>query len=304
MKKLTANLLIASTILGSIAAPIVKAEEGETANEVKNEANTTANVQFTANDEGETTPVDPVDPENPTGPGGEIDPENPTGPENPGGQGGDKGALRIDWAPHFNFGENKIKGGGDFVIDATHYVNEETNKPIHYFVQVSDLRGLDGANWKLDVTASPLTRMNKPAETKEDDQNNQLLNSYITFKRGNVSNGLEDQKANTDNDNGVKFATTKIELGPKEGEENKSQTLINAENKQNPRGTWSLAMERNSEPYTDEESSEGSRTSDVTLTIPASQVKKIRKATYQATLNWELSSTVKPDTKGLLPVAK
>ena len=235
MKKLTANLLIASTILGSIAAPSVKAEEGETP-KPPNKVDTTANVQFTANDEGETTPVDPVDPENPTGPGGEIDPENPTNPENPGGQGGGKGALRIDWAPHFNFGENKIEGGGDFVIPATHYKNKD-GSPIHYFVQVSDLRGLDDANWKLDVTASALTKL-KSAETKKDDQTNQLLGSFITFTQGAVLND------GVPSNNGVTFGANKIDLGVKEGEENKKQTLINAENKQTPQGTWSLAMEK------------------------------------------------------------
>ena len=286
MKKLTANLLIASTILGSIAAPIVKAEE-ET-QKPANEVDTTANVKFIENNEGGTKPVDPVDPGNP------ID---PTDPENPGGQGGGEGSLRIDWAPHFNFGENLIEGGKDFTISATHYKNKD-DRPIHYFVQVSDLRGLDNASWKLDVSASALIRK-ESAETKKDDQTNQLLGSYITFTPGAVSNGLEDQKANTDNDNGVKFAVTQIDLGTKEGKENESQTLINAENKQNPQGTWSLAMEKGFEPREDED-----RTQDVTLTIPASQVKKIRKATYQATLNWELSSTVKSDTKGLLPVAK
>lgn len=286
MKKLTANLLIASTILGSIAAPIVKAEE-ET-QKPANEVDTTANVKFIENNEGETKPVDPVDPENPT---------DPTDPENPGGEGGGEGSLRIDWAPHFNFGENLIEGGKDFTISATHYKNKD-DRPIHYFVQVSDLRGLDNASWKLDVSASALIRK-ESAETKKDDQTNQLLGSYITFTPGAVSNGLEDQKANTDNDNGVKFAVTQIDLGTKEGKENESQTLINAENKQNPQGTWSLAMEKGFEPREDED-----RTQDVTLTIPASQVKKIRKATYQATLNWELSSTVSSDTKGLLPVAK
>lgn len=286
MKKLTANLLIASTILGSIAAPIVKAEE-ET-QKPANEVDTTANVKFIENNEGGTKPVDPVDPENPT---------DPTDPENPGGEGGGEGSLRIDWAPHFNFGENLIEGGKDFTISATHYKNKD-DRPIHYFVQVSDLRGLDNASWKLDVSASALIRK-ESAETKKDDQTNQLLGSYITFTPGAVSNGLEDQKANTDNDNGVKFAVTQIDLGTKEGKENESQTLINAENKQNPQGTWSLAMEKGFEPREDED-----RTQDVTLTIPASQVKKIRKATYQATLNWELSSTVSSDTKGLLPVAK
>lgn len=288
MKKLTANLLIASTILGSIAAPIVKAEEGETP-KPPNKVDTTANVQFTANDEGETTPVDPVDPENPTGPGGEIDPENPTNPENPGGQGGGKGTLRIDWAPHFNFGENKIEGGGDFVIPATHYKNKD-GSPIHYFVQVSDLRGLDDANWKLDVTASPLKRK---------DKDEQLLGSFITFTPGTVLNDSVDQEAHLPEYKGVKFKKTQIDLGAKEGKENESQILIKAETGQNPQGTWSLAMEKGFEPREDED-----RTQDVTLTIPASQVKKIRKATYQATLNWELSSTVSSDTKGLLPVAK
>lgn len=288
MKKLTANLLIASTILGSIAAPIVKAEEGETQKPAK-EVDTTAKVEFKANDEGGTKPVDPVDPGNP------ID---PTDPENPGGQGGGEGSLRIDWAPRFNFGDNLIEGGKDFTISATHYKNKD-DRPIHYFVQVSDLRGLDNANWKLDVTASPLTRMNKPAETKQDDKNNQLIGSYITFTPGAVSNGFKNQEANTENDNGVKFAVTQIDLGTKEDKENESQTLINAENKQNPQGTWSLAMEKGFEPREDED-----RTQDVTLTIPANQVKKIREATYQATLKWELSSNVKPDTKGLLPVAK
>ncbi|UQF11003.1 WxL domain-containing protein [Vagococcus lutrae] len=282
MKKLTANLLIASTILGSIAAPIVKAEE-ET-QKPANVVETKANVQFTANDEGETTPVDPVEPGNPT---------NPTDPESPGGQEGGIGALRIDWAPHFNFGKNEIKGGGDFVIPATHYVNENGNS-MHYFVQVSDLRGLDDANWKLDVTASALEKK----ETKEVGVENQLEGSQIKFTPGRILNDGIAQLAYEENYNGVKFEKVqKIEFGTQ-------QTLINAENKQNPRGTWSLAMERNSEPYTDEESSEDSRTSEVTLTIPASQVKKIRKATYQATLNWELSSTVSSDTKGLLPVAK
>lgn len=288
MKKLTANLLIASTILGSIAAPIVKAEEGETQKPVK-EVDTTAKVEFIENNEGGTKPVDPVDPGNPT---------DPTDPENPGGEGGGEGSLRIDWAPHFNFGENKIKGGGDFVIDATHYVNEETNKPIHYFVQVSDLRGLD-ANWKLDVTASPLTKK-EPAEIKEDAQKNQLLGSYITFKQGNVLND------SVQSDNGVKFEVDKDDKGKiqLDGKQDSKQTLINAKTEQNPQGTWSLAMENKAEPYTDEDPSKESKTPDVTLTIPASQVKKIRKATYQATLKWELSSTVKSDTKGLLPVAK
>lgn len=283
MKKLTANLLIASTILGSIAAPIVKAEEGETQNPA-NKVDTTANVQFTANGEGETKPVDPVDPENPT---------DPTDPENPGGQGGGKGALRIDWAPHFNFGKNEIKGGGDFVIPATHYKNKD-GSPIHYFVQVSDLRGLDDANWKLDVTASALTKL-KSAETKKDDQTNQLLGSFITFTQGRVLNDSVDQEANTENYNGVKFKKNQIDLGAKEGKENESQTLIKAETGQNPQGTWSLAMETEKDKE---------QTKEVTLTIPASQVKKIRKATYQATLKWELSPTGSTDTKGLLPVAK
>lgn len=274
MKKLTANLLIASTILGSIAAPIVKAEEGETQNPA-NKVDTTANVQFTANGEGETKPVDPVDPENPT---------DPTDPENPGGQGGDKGALRIDWAPHFNFGENKIEGGGDFVIPATHYKNKD-GSPIHYFVQVSDLRGLDDA-WQLDVTASPLKRK---------DKDEQLLGSFTTFTSGTVLNDSVDQEANTENYNGVKFKKNQIDLGAKEGKENESQTLIKAETGQNPQGTWSLAMETEKDKE---------QTKEVTLTIPASQVKKIRKATYQATLKWELSPTGSTDTKGLLPVAK
>ncbi|MDT2841110.1 WxL domain-containing protein [Vagococcus lutrae] len=283
MKKLTANLLIASTILGSIAAPIVKAEEGETQNPA-NKVDTTANVQFTANGEGETKPVDPVEPGNPT---------DPTDPENPGGQDGGKGALRIDWAPHFNFGKNEIKGGGDFVIPATHYVNRNGN-PIHYFVQVSDLRGLDDANWKLDVSASALEKK----ETKEVDVENQLEGSQIKFTPGRILNNGIPQPAYEENYNGVKFEKEqKIEFGTQ-------QTLIDAKNIQNPQGTWSLAMETNAEPYTDEESSEGSRTSDVTLTIPASQVKKIRKDIYQATLKWELSYTVPSDTKGLLPVAK
>ncbi|MDT2805985.1 WxL domain-containing protein [Vagococcus lutrae] len=281
MKKLTANLLIASTILGSIAAPTVKAEEGEVQPSAT-EVETKANVKFEANDEGETKPVDPVEPGNPT---------DPTDPENPGGQGGgDKGALRIDWAPHFNFGENKIEGGKEFVIPATHYKNKEGN-PIHYFVQVSDLRGLDDANWQLNVTASPLART-ESAETKEDDQKNQLLGSYITFTPGNVLND------GVTSEDGVKF---KVENDGK-GQfalDNNIKTLIDAKNDQNPQGTWSFAMESSSQPREDED-----RTQDVTLTIPASQVKKIRQATYQATLKWELSSTVKSDTKGLLPVAK
>ncbi|WEB81244.1 WxL domain-containing protein [Vagococcus lutrae] len=271
MKKLTANLLIASTILGSIVAPIVKAEEGETQKPAK-EVDTTAKVEFKANDEGETTPVDPTDPQNP-----EI-----VDPENPGGQGGGKGALRIDWAPHFNFGENKIQGGGDFVINATH----DEGSP-HYFVQVSDLRGLN-ADWKLNVTASPLKRK---------DKDEQLLGSYITFTPGTVLNDSVDQEAHLPEYKGVKFAATKIDLGTKEGKENESQTLINAQSEQTPQGTWSLAME--TETHKDK-----NQTEDVTLTIPVSQIKKIRKDIYQATLQWELLSDISADIKGLLPVAK
>lgn len=280
MKKLTANLLIASTILGSIAAPIVKAEE-KTQKPDPSEVTTNAKVQFTANDEGGAKPVDPVDPDNPK----PVEPD----PQNPGGQGGEgKGALRIDWAPHFDFGENAIKGGGDFVINAKHYKNKD-NSFIHYFVQVSDQRGLN-ADWKLNVTASPLTRKGS-TETKQDDPNNQLIGSYITFKPGNVLN------EGVLSEDGVEFAVTQIDLGTKEGEENKSQTLIDAKSDQNLQGTWSLAME--TETHKDK-----NQTKDVTLTIPVSQIKKIRKDIYQATLKWELLSDISADIKGLLPVAK
>lgn len=256
MKKMT-GLFFATTVLMAMGATVVNADEAASPTEV----GTNAKVTFDKSDE----PTNPVDPEDP-------DPEKPVDPGE-GGNGG-KGDLRIDWAPSFNFGEHTLKNSKGLTLP----VKRTANQAVAHFVQVTDNRGLDNADWKLGVTASELAS-----------GENKLKGATISFV-GQKAKMIDDNGVVSDVENGPNWDKQAIDFGS-------TQTLISATG-DGAMGTSSMGMSTKgnvAEDLTD---------SNINLNIPSESAKKIKKGDYTATLAWELTSDVAAEGTFMAPQTK
>ena len=131
MKKVV--LLTSTAILLSLAAgagQAFAAEEGGT-------MPTNGTINFVAGE-------DPTDPTDPTDPGDPIDPEEKPDPVG--------GALSIDYASHFRFGEQKIATSDKtYYAELDNFIDKDGNKfKDNNYVQVTDKRGTL-AGWTLTV---------------------------------------------------------------------------------------------------------------------------------------------------------
>ncbi|RDX01499.1 hypothetical protein UR08_06775 [Listeria kieliensis] len=102
-----------------------------------------SNVQFTADVDGTSPPV------NPTNPGEEVTPTDPVTPTT--------GALRIDFASQISFGKQKIFGKDMAYhppFSEVKRTSDGTTLYVPQFVQVTDNTGLN-AGWNLEVSGTP-----------------------------------------------------------------------------------------------------------------------------------------------------
>ncbi|WEG73649.1 WxL domain-containing protein [Vagococcus intermedius] len=258
------SLFMATTILGTSGAVLANAEEEKSPTDVT----TTAKVEFTANDTGTTPPTNPGEP------GGEIEvPED-------GGESGGKGALRIDWASNFDFGSNEIKNNGN---DLKLPVLRKGNKNLAHFVQVSDLRGADNPDWELSVQA---TSLKKQVEEGTRTDGAEITGAHIDFNPAPIfatGSGNKVEPAEK-----PEWQTTSINLN-----DGASQSLVSATG-DGARGTWSMGMS------TKVDGTAIDSDEDIQLVIPQSEVGKIRKGSYTAKLNWNLSSTLATEEAGFM----
>lgn len=255
MKKMT-GLFFATTVLMAMGGTVENAAEAS-----PTELETNAKVTFDKSDE----PTNPVDPENP-------DPEEPVDPGE-GGNGG-KGDLRIDWAPSFDFGTHTLKNTNGLTLP----VKRTATQSVAHFVQVTDNRGVENADWKLDVKASNLAS-----------GDNTIEGATISFV-GQSAKMIDDNGAVIEVPNGPKWDKQVIDFGT-------TQTLISASG-DGAMGTSSMGMSTKgnvSEDLTD---------SNINLNIPSESAKKIKKGDYTATLAWELSSTVTAEGTFMAPQTK
>ncbi|WEG73613.1 WxL domain-containing protein [Vagococcus intermedius] len=262
------GLLMATTILGTTGTVLVSADEKS-----PTEVSTKAEVSFTPNEGGETPPTDPGNP------GEEVEP-----PEG-GGETGGKGALRIDWASNFDFGANEIKnGGGDLVLP----VLRKNDQKLAHFVQVSDLRGEDEPDWTLSVKTTALEKQVSESEDNTRTDKDKITGAKITFKPAPIlATGSNSSEEPTEK---PVWEKEMIDL-----DGNDAQTLVSA-NGDGARGTWSMGM---SDKVKGEELT-GGKDDAINLVIPQSEVGKIRKGSYKAALNWNLSSTIVSEKAGFM----
>ncbi|WEG73100.1 WxL domain-containing protein [Vagococcus intermedius] len=259
------GLVMATTILGTSGAMLVNAEEEKSATNVT----TTAKVEFTTNDSGETPPTDPGKP------GEEVEP-----PED-GGEHGGAGALRIDWASNFDFGSSEIKNSGQ---DLKLPVLRKGDQKLAHFVQVSDLRGEDSPNWTLSVKASSLNKVAKEEGTRTDSA--KITGAHIDFTSAPIfATGSTNQEVPAEK---PEWQAQSINLDDADG-----QTLITASG-DGARGTWSMGMTSKVDGEVLESDS------DINLVIPQSEVGKIRKGSYKADLNWNLSGELAATKTGFM----
>lgn len=165
-KTILATVLLSSLVLG---ATVSLAEEVETdPNENALEIITKGSVTFEL-DENEGEPPVIVDPEDPEQgietPGEDVkppeiivpdpeDPEKPGKPESGGETNPAKGALKLEFAPHFNFGKQKISAK-DMDYKALDFTNGEDKKNL--YAQVMDGRDASETGWDLSLKASQFT---------------------------------------------------------------------------------------------------------------------------------------------------
>lgn len=132
--KVMSTMMLFSTVLGATTS---------FAKDEKDKATTTAEVKFIAGG-GEGTEVPPTHPEKPG---------KPITPSFPGGEHGEGGPLSIDFAPNFNFGEQKVSAKDEHYSASLQEAKDEAGEIILVpnYVQVTDVRGsMEG--WELTVT--------------------------------------------------------------------------------------------------------------------------------------------------------
>lgn len=265
MKKMT-GLFMATSILATVAVPVVQAADSTDPLKV----DTNAKVNFEVDEEGE-TPTNPTDPNNP---GEEITP-----PETGEGGSGGKGSLRIDWAPSFDFGTHSITGGSkDLVLP----VVRSKEQVVPHFLQVSDLRGEDKPNWTVSVTAAKLKR----------DAESEIKGANLSFTPADIL--VAGETGPTVATEAPVWAAQTINLDGGE-----AQTLVTAKDN-GARGTWSMGMSTKAGA----EVSPGGEDTDINLMIPKAEAAQIKKGEYTSTLNWVLSSEVDVTTDMLTPTTK
>ena len=199
--------------------------------------------------------LDPVSPVDPLAPDQEVDPENP--PELP----EDQGALSIDFASRFSFGNQGISAQTkryfaqpQRLLNADGTVNDAEERP--NYIQVSDRRPEEERHgWQLAVTQN---------SQFTDPQNNQLRGARLLLNNQQFASIQESNEPMLQNQDGVV-------LIPEE-----KTPLVRARNGQGT-GTWVYR-------FGDRESAGES----VALEVPPTA--DPRTTTYQTTLTWELSA--------------
>lgn len=199
--------------------------------------------------------LDPVSPVDPLAPEAEVDPENP--PELP----EDQGALSIDFASRFSFGNQGISAQTKHYyaqpqrllnLDGT--INDAEERP--NYIQVSDRRPEEERHgWQLAVTQNSQFM---------DSQNNQLRGARLLLNNQQFASVQESSEPMLQNQDGVV-------LIPEE-----KTPLVRARDGQGT-GTWVYR-------FGDRESAGES----VALEVPPTA--DPRTTTYQTTLTWELSA--------------
>ncbi|NKD39837.1 hypothetical protein HED42_17040 [Enterococcus casseliflavus] len=199
--------------------------------------------------------LDPVLPVDPLAPDQEVDPENP--PELP----EDQGALSIDFASRFSFGNQGISAQTkryfaqpQRLLNADGTVNDAEERP--NYIQVSDRRPEEERHgWQLAVTQN---------SQFTDPQNNQLRGARLLLNNQQFASVQESNEPMLQNQDGVV-------LIPEE-----KTPLVRARDGQGT-GTWVYR-------FGDGESAGES----VALEVPPTA--DPRTTTYQTTLTWELSA--------------
>jgi len=199
--------------------------------------------------------LDPVSPVDPLAPDQEVDPENP--PELP----EDQGALSIDFASRFSFGNQGISAQTkryfaqpQRLLNADGTVKDAEERP--NYIQVSDRRPEEERHgWQLAVTQN---------SQFTDPQNNQLRGAHLLLNNQQFASIQESNEPMLQNQDGVV-------LIPEE-----KTPLVRARDGQGT-GTWVYR-------FGDRESAGES----VALEVPPTA--DPRTTTYQTTLTWELSA--------------
>lgn len=184
--------------------------------------------------------------------GGSTTPEDKNDPD---GTTGMKGNLTIDQVIVFNFAETKITGESQ---------NVKLTSPTRQNIQVTDKRGT-GADWKLQVTQSPLTNGKENAELKT------LKGAYIDFPVGTVVRGKGVQAEATAPV--ASSISNKNIIGT-------PQTLLTAASETDAgMGTWKsyYNVKTDADP-------EVAKTEEITLYVPSGNYA----GEYSGTLTWQL----------------
>lgn len=243
VKSLIAATVVAGTLVGG-SLNILAAD---------NDTTSDALVNFKADDDGTTKPVDPTNPDE------NVEPKDPVNPS--------KGALRIDYASTMNFGTQVISGKDEnYFVKYTPVTTLDgdgnptgNEKYVPSYVQVTDNRGTN-TGWELTVTGSAF----------KDGANNELQGAELTLE--NVQ--LASQIAATYKPG---FAATQVVV-------NDSPTTLVKADANEGMSTWTAAF--GSTPGT----SSSDTNKNIKLHVPAS-AKKIDGATYTSTLTWTINAT-------------
>lgn len=208
---------------------------------------TNGTISFTKNDD----PTPPVDPENP-------DPENPVDPEEPPTPTG--GALSIDYASYFKFGEQKISTKTEtYYAGLDKFKDDQGNPTIEKpnYVQVTDKRGTLGG-WTLSV---------QQLEQFKTSENNELTGAELSISSAKVV-GVAGTEAYT-----PQTVSSSLTLVP--GQETPA---ITAEKDKEGAGTW---------VYRFGDNNEAGKTA-VKLVVPGKTLKLAKE--YKAQINWTLAA--------------
>ncbi|MDF0479012.1 WxL domain-containing protein [Vagococcus sp. PNs007] len=246
--KTIAAIMLFSTVLGATTS---------FAKDEKDQAKSEATVNFVAGgEEGEVVP--PTHPEKPG---------NPITPSFPGGGHGEGGPLSIDFAPNFNFGEQKVSAKDEHYSAKLQEAKDENDKDIVVpnYVQVSDVRGsMEG--WELTLTQK---------DNFISDKDHELTGAKITLSNGAVESDMPENTLATNEVTGA------VELTP-----NVPAKLMVA-GEEHGMGTQTLRFGTLGEDSTEETQEEQAKSVD--LFVPHTALQYADES-YKTTLEWNLVS--------------
>ncbi|WEG73599.1 WxL domain-containing protein [Vagococcus intermedius] len=195
-KTILATVLLSSLVLGASVSSAAQSEE-------PGALDTKGTITFKEADNGGKPPVI-VDPENPgegeekPGEGGEevkppviIDPENPGEPGEGGQTNPNKGPLKLEFAPNFNFGKVQI-AASEKEYSARKLNNpNNNNKEMNLYAQLVDSRDASSKGWILNLKASEFV---ETGDFEEGAERKQLADgASLVFAQPTINSGFENK---------------------------------------------------------------------------------------------------------------